>query len=58
MKIGSKRLRVALDNELDKLWRRKQLRVSRACYERLHQISPATMDRLRASERRSAAPAR
>ncbi|MCA1552782.1 MAG: hypothetical protein LC737_00225 [Chloroflexi bacterium] len=51
--IGSKRLRVAMNNELDNLWRHKQLRVSRACYERLHQISPSTMDRLRASERRT-----
>ncbi len=56
--IGSKRLRVAMDNELDTLWRHKQLRVSPACFKRLHQISPSTMDRLRARERRTVRQAR
>lgn len=51
--IGSKRLRVAMDNELDNLWRHHQLRVSRACYERLQQISASTMDRVRRRERRT-----
>ncbi len=50
--IGSQRLRVAMDNDLNNLWRHKHLRVSRACYQRLQQISPATMDRMRAHERR------
>jgi hypothetical protein len=49
--IGSKRLRVALDNELDHL--RGHLNVSRACFRRLKQISPSTMDRLRRTARRS-----
>ena len=43
--IGSKRLRVAMDNELDHL--RAHLDVSRACFKRLKQISPSTMDRFR-----------
>ncbi len=50
--IGSKRLRVAMDNELATRWRPGHLRVSRACYQRLQQISPATMDRMRRSGRR------
>ena len=48
--IGSKRLRVAMDNELDHLQR--DLDVSRACFKRLKQISPSTMDRLRRTGRR------
>ncbi len=48
--IGSKRLRVAMDNELDRL--RCHLEVSRACFKRLKQISPSTMDRFRRAERR------
>ena len=48
--IGSKRLRVAMDNELDNL--RCHLDVSRACFKRLKQISSSTMDRLRRTERR------
>ena len=51
--VGSKRLRVAMDNELANLRRHKHLRVSAACYERLQQISPSTMDRMRRSERRA-----
>jgi hypothetical protein len=49
--IGSKRLRVAMDTNLENLYTQKQLRVSRACYERLQVISPATMDRMRQSGR-------
>lgn len=45
--ICSKRLRAAMDNELAKLYRSGFLRISPACYERLQQISPATIDRLR-----------
>lgn len=47
--IGSKRLRVAMDNELDHL--RRHLEASRACFKRLKQISPSTMDRFRRAER-------
>jgi hypothetical protein len=46
--ICSKRLRAAMDQELDQLYTRGFLRISKACYERLQRISPATMDRLRA----------
>ena len=46
--INSKLLRVALDNELESLYQSGFLQVSRACYERLKRISPASMDRLRA----------
>jgi hypothetical protein len=42
--------------ELENLRRQKHLQVSRACFKRLQQISPSTMDRLRRTERR--APAR
>lgn len=45
--INAKLLRVALDNELEHLSTSGFLRVSRACYQRLKRISPATMDRLR-----------
>jgi hypothetical protein len=45
--INSKLLRVALDNELKHLNDSGFLRISRACYERLKHISPATIDRLR-----------
>ena len=47
--IGSKRLRVAMDNELDH--RRCHLEVSRTCFKRLKQISPSTMDRFRRTQR-------
>ncbi len=56
--IGSRRLRVALNNELADLWRQKHLRVTRACYQRLQIISPSTLDRLRRSERRAVARTR
>jgi hypothetical protein len=46
--INSKSLRVAMDNELAHLYEHGDLPVSAECYERLKQISPATMDRLRA----------
>ncbi len=52
--IGSKRLRVALDNELPRLQRRDQLHVSPTVYAHLQQISPASMDRLRQGDRRRA----
>lgn len=46
--INSKRLRAAMDVELDALYQRGVLQVSRACYRRLKRISPASIDRLRA----------
>jgi hypothetical protein len=46
--INAKRLRAALDVELEPLYRRGVLKVSRACYRRLQHISPASIDRLRA----------
>lgn len=51
--IGSKRLRAAMDVELKNIWRQRYLRVSAACFRRLQRISPATMDRLRHTERRT-----
>ena len=45
--INSKLLRGAMDNELEHLYKSGFLRVSPACYKRLKQISPATVDRLR-----------
>ncbi len=51
--ISSKRLRVAMDVELDHL--RTYLDVSQACFKRLQQISPSTMDRFRRTERRPVA---
>lgn len=50
--IGSKRLRAAMDTNLETLYQRHDLRVSRACFKRLQVISPATMDRLRHAGRR------
>lgn len=50
--IGSKRLRVAMDVELENLRRQHHLQVSAACFQRLQVISPATMDRLRHADRR------
>jgi hypothetical protein len=47
--IASKRLRVAMDTELARLFKQSDLQVSRACYLRLQRISAATMDRLRHS---------
>jgi hypothetical protein len=52
--IGSRRLRVAMDNELLNLRRQHHLQVSAACFQRLQVISPATMDRLRHADRRPA----
>jgi len=46
--ICSKRLRVAMNNELAQLRQSGFLDVRPECYERLQHISPATMDRLRA----------
>ena len=45
--INAKLLRVAMDNELQQLYERGFLKISRACYQRLQRISPATIDRLR-----------
>lgn len=50
--IGSKRLRVALDVELQNLRRQHHLQVSGVCFKHLQVMSPATMDRLRHAERR------
>jgi len=50
--IGSKRLRAAMDVELQTLYQRQYLQVCRACFKHLQVISPATMDRLRHAERR------
>lgn len=51
--ISSKRLRVAMDVELDHV--RNDLAVSRTCFKRLQHISPSTMDRFRRTERRPVA---
>lgn len=56
--ISSKRLRVALDNTLDDLCRRKHLQVSPACLARLKVVSPSTLDRLRAAARSRTPPRR
>lgn len=48
--IASKRLRVAMNNELVTLFKQGYLRISRACYQRLQRISAATMDRFRQSQ--------
>ena len=45
--INAKLLRVARDNELEHLSRNGFLQVSPACYRRLQQISPASIDRVR-----------
>lgn len=50
--IGSKRLRIAMDNELANLRRNKHLKVSRITYQHLAQVSPSTMDRWRRAARR------
>jgi hypothetical protein len=49
--ICSKRLRAALDVELPRLYANGFLQVSPQCYQKLLQISPATMDRLLARRR-------
>ncbi len=45
--IGSKRLRAAMDVELEQLRRQQHLDVSRTCFLRLKRISPSTMERFR-----------
>ena len=50
--IGSERLRVAMNVELDNLRDQDHLDVSVACFKRLESISPSTMDRFRRTERR------
>lgn len=50
--IGSKRLRVAMNNELANLRRNGHLKVSRQCYQHLQQVSPSTIDRWRRAARR------
>lgn len=49
--IGSKRLRVAMDNELPQLRRRGHLKVNRTTYQHLLTVSPSTMDRWRRTTR-------
>jgi hypothetical protein len=50
--IGSKRLRAAMNAELDNLRRHHHLQVSQACFQRLKHISPSTMDRFRRTDSR------
>src|SRR5258708_8313263 len=50
--IGSKPLRVAMNNELANLRRKGHLKVSSTGYAHLRQVSPSTMDRMRRSVRR------
>jgi len=50
--INSKRLRKALDTELQGLYESGFLRVNSECYEKLKRVSPATIDRLLAGRRR------
>ena len=50
--INSKRLRKALDAELQGLYESGFLQVSSECYQKLKRVSPATMDRLLADRRR------
>ena len=56
--ICSKRLRVALDSELTKLYETGFLAVSSECYGHLKEISPATMDRLCAGREQRAGKSR
>ncbi len=49
--IGSKRLRIAMDNELANLRRNHHLTVSRTCYQHLCQVSPSTLDHWRRAAR-------
>jgi hypothetical protein len=49
--IGSKRLRVAMNNELANLRHSMHLQVSRKCYQHLWQVSASTMDRWRRAAR-------
>jgi hypothetical protein len=50
--ICSKRLRAAMDVELPRLYEAGHLQMSSKCYANLLVVSPATMDRLRAGQRR------
>ncbi len=56
--ICSKRLRIALDVELPRLYQAGSAPMSPHCYEKLLAISPATMDRLRAKRKRETAKGR
>lgn len=56
--ISSKRLRIALNNELANLRRNGHLKVSRVCYQHLCQVSTSTMDRWRRAARRPGRKAR
>ena len=44
--ICSKRLRAAMDIELDRLYKTGFLQISPGCYQKLTQVSPTTIDRL------------
>lgn len=44
--ICSKRLRAAMDIELDRLYKTGFLQISLGCYQKLTQVSPTTIDRL------------
>lgn len=50
--ISSKRLRVALNNEIANLRRNGHLKVSQQCYQHLQKVSASTMDRWRRTARR------
>jgi hypothetical protein len=56
--INSKRLRKALDAELQGLYESGFLPVSSECYQKLKRVSPATIDRLLAGQRRRPAKGR
>jgi len=56
--INSKRLRKALDAELQGLYESGFLQVSSECYQKLKRVSPATIDRLLAGRRRRLATGR
>lgn len=50
--IGSKRLRVAMNNELANLRRNGHLKVARQCYQHLQKVSASTIDRWRRTAQR------
>jgi len=56
--INSKRLRTALDAELQGLYESGFLQVGSECYDKLKQVSPATIDRLLVGRRRRPAKRR
>ena len=56
--VNSKKLRRALDVELEALYESGFLQVSSECYEKLKRVSPATIDRLLAGQRRRPAKGR